>query len=149
MRVFIFDIIVLSVLCLSCNDIAEKLYLYRPDKSECITLIDKGDKRYIVPQKVPSTNVESKAILDVSEVLWEYDEVYVRWNSPEGWHMVVPRAKILYSNLDSTLYRIETRLPKNDMGHPTIQHFRNDSSLIYNYFYDRHLKDSNGLIKRR
>lgn len=124
----------------------EKIYLYAPDKKQCITVFNRGNIRYIVDgehKKIPNTNYIK---LDISKVPSLGDGIWICWEHSEyKWDVVVDKSIILELKIDTSKYRFNTKLPVDERGIPTEIIFRADNCAIFD-FYSMSLSPDKGAI---
>ncbi|CAM1360314.1 conserved hypothetical protein [Tenacibaculum litopenaei] len=87
------------------------------DKSQLVTIITKGDKRYIMNgthHKIPN---DDYLLLDLSEVDRLGDGFSVCWNESNGykWKIASSYAKLIENKLDSSKYLYYQPIKKNDL----------------------------------
>lgn len=124
----------------------ERIYIYTPDKAQCITVFDNDEIRYIVNgkhEKIPDTNYIK---LDVTKVPTLGDGIWICWkNQKYNWDVVVDKSIILESKIDTSKYRFKTKLPVDERGIPTEIKFRADNCAIFD-FYSMNLSPNKGAI---
>ena len=125
-------LLILSLLVLSCNR-NKVIHIFPLNKSQCITVINKGDFRYVINgkyQQVPKTDFIK---LNVSKIGRLADALFICWqNKDYKWELINPDAKIVEVKLDTSKYKVGINLPLDSLGIPTVNKFKNVSlSLIH------------------
>ena len=107
-------------LCFTGCNKNEVIHFYSLNKAQCITVINKGDYRYIINgkhNKIPKYGFVKLNIRDVDIV---GDGLYIRWqNKDSKWELVNPHAKMVESMLDTSKYKVGVKLPLDSRGIPT------------------------------
>lgn len=128
-----------------CNTL-DRIYLYSPDKSKCLTVFNSPEVRYIIEGKhaeIPDTNYIK---LDVSDIPEVGDCMHIYWgDSIHKCEIVVAKSEIIMSKLDTTRFSFETALPLNHSGVPTEIKFRQEGAAIFS-FYSMSLSPNKGAI---
>lgn len=139
--------VVLFYVLLSMNGCDNKkyIYIYSPDKSNCVTIINDKNIRYISDgknNKVPDTNYIK---LDIKNIDQLGDALHICWSKDHVWDIVIHKSKVLESKLDTTRFRFSTTLPINEIGAPTEKKFRKEGCAIFD-FYRMKLSPDKGAI---
>lgn len=112
-----------------------RIYVYSPNKKQCITIITENKIRYIIEgkhRKVPDTNYVK---VDLSQVDKIADGIAGCWeNNGYKWFVINDQTKILENKLDTTKYNFSTDFPKNEQGIPTLENFIGDG--CYNFDFE-------------
>jgi hypothetical protein len=120
------------------------IYFYSPDKSQCVTLIDEDNYRYVIDGKhneLPETGYVK--LYSENTPVWA-DAFYICWkNSYHNWEVVIEKYKIVESKLDSSKYKFSVVLPKDKDGIPTQIKFCQNNCAVYDIGPDR-FYSSNG-----
>lgn len=95
----------ISFLLLSCSK--DRYFIYSPDRTQGITIINEGDIRYVIDGihsfSVPESNFV-KLMIPNKEIA---EEVFICWGDDNiGWDLVIRKSKILINTLDSNLYKL-------------------------------------------
>lgn len=108
----------------SCSD-RERLFIYSPDKSKCLTVITIGDIRYVIDGRHKSIPDSNFVKIDIRSVYREGDALNVCWNT-EGyeWEVVINKSIIIDNKLNSTRFKFSVELDKDERGIPTEKRFR-------------------------
>jgi hypothetical protein len=125
----------------------EKIYIYTPDKKQCITVFNIDTLRYIMVgkhSKVPNSNYIK---LDVSRVPLIGDALYMCWKDSTGWDMVVPKAKIIESKLDTGRFHFNNSLPKDKRGIPTAIKYSGDSGAVFGFELMRLIPNKGAIVE--
>lgn len=126
--------IILSVFILiflfSCSS-KKRIYVYSPNKKQCITIITHYNYRYIIEGKhynVPDTNY-IKYSLDSIDVEVA-DEIVGHWkNSKYEWEIATDNAIILENKLDPKKFKFNNKFPTDHRGIPTIMEYTDKNSF--------------------
>lgn len=122
------------------------IYIYTPDKNQCVTIFDNDEIRYIIDGKhktIPDTNYIK---LDVTKVPTMGDGIWICWENQEyKWDIVVDKSIVLESKIDTSKYRFNTRLPVDERGIPTEIKFRAENCAIFD-FYSMGLSPKKGAV---
>ena len=123
----------------------EIIYLYKPDKKQCITVYNEADTRYIASGKngkLPDTNYIK---LDISDVDPLGDALHICWVDDIGWSIVVHNSKVIESRLDTLKFNFSNVLPTDSIGIPTEKKFRGEGCAIFD-FYRMRLSPNKGAV---
>ena len=122
------------------------IYFYSLDKSQCITIINEYDTRYIINGKHDNVPEDNYVKLHIKDMYSIGDNFYVCWkNEKYEWDVLVDNSLILESKLDTTRFNFNTELPKDDRGIPTPIKFSKEKCATY-LFYLRELSPDRGAI---
>ncbi|KAA0229732.1 hypothetical protein EDS67_10810 [candidate division KSB1 bacterium] len=127
----------------------ETIYLYPPDKSQCITVITKkwNAHRYIIAGKHHTVPENNFVKLDIDSGDRYRAGLYVCWKSGHyEWEVVVHKAEIVESTLDTTRFSFSTALPKDDRGFSTALKFTKEWCELYDFELKRIISDREGTI---
>lgn len=126
--------IVLILFLLSCCNKNKVIHIFSLNKSQCITIINEGDFRYVINGKhhqIPKTGFIK---LNVSQIGRLADALYICWqNRDYDWELTNQYAKIVESKLDTTKYKVNIDLPLDSLGIPTAKKFNNDSCAVFDF----------------
>lgn len=126
----------------------ENIYIFTPDKKQCITIFNRDEIRYIVDgkhEKIPDTNYIK---LDVTKVPTMGDGLWICWeNSKYKWDIVVDKSIILESKIDTSKYRFNTRLPVDERGIPTPKKYRGDGCATFDFYSMRLIPDKGAIVE--
>lgn len=123
------------------------LYIYSPDRSQCITVIDEHEKRCIIVGKHENIPDTGYIYIDKSDIDPLSDVIHVCWNTDRyDWEMVIHNSKIIEYKLDSSKFNFQVSLPKDDKGIPNEKKFRRSNCAIYSYYMKRLSPDNAGAI---
>ena len=129
-RVKIILSVFILIFLLSCSS-KNRIYVYSPNKKQCITIITNIDTRYIIDGKhrlVPKKNY-IKYSLDSIDVEVA-DEIVGHWkNSNYEWEIVTDNAIILENKLDPKKFKFNKNFPTDDKGIPTIMEYTDKNSF--------------------
>ena len=107
--------------------IIDHFVLYPKDKSQAITIITKGEIRYIINGSrnyLPDTNYIK---IDISQIDPIGDEIGVCWNKDKYlWELVNHKSRIIENKLDSSLFRFNTSWEVDDRGIPNSAKYHKD-----------------------
>lgn len=86
------------------------------DKSQTITIITKGDKRYFINGKHSTIPNDNYLLLDLSKVAPLGDGFSICWNDSNGyrWKIASTYAKIIENKLDTSKYHYYQPIRKDD-----------------------------------
>lgn len=93
--------------------------IYSADKKQCVTIITKGEIRYIINGKhslIPKTNFVK---IDISQIDPMGDEIGVCWkNKNYEWEIVNHSSKVIENKLDTLKFKFNTSWENDDGGIP-------------------------------
>jgi len=140
-------IILLMATVIGCGE-KRIIYLYPEDKSQCITVIDQGQFRYIVDGKFNSIPESNYIKLDVQKIDPLRDNIHVCWkNDHYEWDVVVDQSKVIESKLDPTRFNFSESLPEDDRGIPSEIKFRIPNCMVFSYYLMRLSPKSGGFVE--
>lgn len=120
--------------------------LWSMDKSQCITIIDQGDHRFLINGNydyVPNSNFVE---LDMNNVGSLGNAVHVCWGeNVYEWSVVVNNSEVIQSTLDKSKFNFSASLPLDERGIATELKFRQDGCAIFDY-YSMRLSSNQGAI---
>ena len=140
-------IILFMITVIGCGE-KRIIYLYPEDRSQCITVIDRGGFRYVVDGKFNSIPESNYIKLDVQNIDPLRHSIHVCWkNDLYEWDVVVDQSKVIESKLDPTRFNFNRSLPEDDRGIPTEIKFRMPNCMIFSYYLMRLSPESGGLVE--
>jgi hypothetical protein len=108
-------------------DTIDHFVLYPKDKSQAITVITKGDIRYIINgshNRLPDTNYIK---IDISQIDPVGDEIGVCWNkSKYRWEAVNHNSRIIENKLDTSQFKFNISWEVDDRGIPNSAKYHQD-----------------------
>lgn len=111
------------------------IYFYPSDKSQCITLIDENDIRYIIDGKHRKLPEENYIQLDTHKIDPLADAFHVCWkNEQYEWDVVVHNSRIIESKLDTSRFNFSTALQTDDRGIPNELKFRKEGCAVFSFY---------------
>jgi hypothetical protein len=134
--------IVFILITIGCTRYPKRMYIYTPNKDQCVTVFNLEDYRYLCVGEVKRIPESNYIKLDVSKRTDLSDGIYILWKN-NGWDVVVIKSRLLESKLDTTRYKFSNKLPIDDKGFSTEEKFRQDSAAIFDYYLMR-LTPQNG-----
>jgi len=143
MRKFIIFFCALLLL-IGCNRM-KTIHIYTPDKTECVTIFNSDETRYIANGKhdrVPDTNFIKLDIRDIDPL---GDALHICWNGRYKWDIVVHNSKVIESKLDTSRFNFNTTLPLDDRGILTEKEFRKKGCAVFD-FYRMRLSPNKGAV---
>ncbi len=124
----------------------EIIYFYSIDKTQCITVINQNNIRYIIQGKYSSIPKSNYIQLDIQNITPLSDALYIRWaNASYQWEVVVPGSRIIVSTLDTLKFSFKTKLPLDGRNIPTAKKFRESGGAVFD-FYSMTLWPNKGAI---
>ena len=124
------------------------IHFYSKDKAQCITVIDKGDYRFIMDGKHSSISSDNLVKLSTKNVDDISDVLYICWkNQIYEWEIVSNKSEAIENNLDNKKFVIKTSLPMDDRNIPTESKFRKDNCAIFYYYLDRLTPDKGATVE--
>lgn len=100
------------------------IYVYSPNKKQCITIITMSDCRYIINGKhssVPDTNYVKVNLSKADKI---GDGIAGCWeNNQYKWLVINYQTTILENNLDTLKYKFKTNYPVDKKGVPGMEKF--------------------------
>lgn len=118
-KILIYKIIaILGIVFLtSCNK--RVLYIYSPQREQCITIITKGKIRYIINGKHEEVPEKNYLKLDISNTTTLSDAIYICWyQQNKTGEIVMPKVKVLENMMDPDFYKFSDHLPEDKNGVP-------------------------------
>lgn len=129
----------------SCGD-SRIIHFYSMDMSQCITVIDKGESRYIINGKHKVVPLSQYVKLDMSGVDPLVCGLRICWKTERyEWDVELDNAEIMESKLDSARFNFKNTLPTDERGLPTEIKFRQDGCAVFS-FYMMKLTPNKGAI---
>ena len=123
----------LIFLMCSCN--GRTVHFYSLDKSQCVTVIDRGDIRYVVNgkhKKIPNSDYIKLDMSNTDRILRDFR---ICWkNELYQWKVVVNNAKVVESKIDESRFVFSSELPNDDRGIPTEIEFRQDNCAVFSFY---------------
>jgi len=143
------NVIILVSWTSSCQN-KDIIYLYPNDESECITVINSDNFRYIINgsyKKVPKNNYVK---LDVENVSKLGDAIYVCWHQDSyNWIVTVDKSIVIENTLDTSKYKFENTLPRDERGIPTEKPFRKDNCMVYSFYLNKVTPNQGGRFEKQ
>lgn len=103
----------------------DKIFIFSPDRSKCVTVITIGDIRYVINGRHNSIPDSNFVKLDIGSVYKEGDALNVCWFSEEyEWDIVINKAIVLMNKLDNSRFKFSVELEKDKRGVPNERRFR-------------------------
>ncbi len=121
------------------------VYLTSKDKSSTITILIKGNMRYIIngkKAKVPKVNFVKLNIENINplgdalQVCWDEDGYF--------WKLINNNAVILENRLETGKFFFDTELPKDQRGIPTQKDYVKNNCIVYDFHRKELLFDAGG-----
>jgi hypothetical protein len=123
---------VILFLVLSCTNTKKwkNTIIESPDKKQSITIITKGDIRYIMNGRYKEIPEYNYIKLDISKISPIGDQIGICWNI-DGylWRIVNDDSRLIENNLDSTLFDFKKSLEKDKYGAPTFREYLNENCV--------------------
>lgn len=133
------------VLSLSGCNTTKVLYIYSPDKTQCITVFNNDSLRYIVNGKHKKIPDSEYIKLDMQNIDQLGDQLYICWKEKYLWDVTINKSEVLEQKLDTSKFHFNTRLPLDEHGIPTEKRFRGEHCAIFD-FYSMKLSPDKGAI---
>jgi hypothetical protein len=141
----------------------ETIYLYPPDKSQCITVITENwtdlrdlidgkpnrsiRARYIIAGKHHTVPEKNFVKLDIDSGDRYRAALYVCWNSEHyEWEVVVHNAEVVESTLDTTKFNFSAALPRDVRGIPTAIKFTKEGCDVYSFELKQLIPEEGGTV---
>jgi hypothetical protein len=132
---------------------SDTIFIYSPDRSQCITHISNNDIQYVIDGKHTSLPYKNYVVLDVSSKdLYIDNSLNVCWraeNESYEWQIVIDDSTILKSTLDTARFSFKTELPKEDGWIPTEAKFRNPNCATIDLSIRKSRPPSTTIIKEK
>ena len=139
-------ILLMCLIFISCK--GDYTYIYSPDKSSCVTIVNKGNIRYIIAGKENSIPNKNYVKLDISEIDKLGDGISGCWNSNGyKWDIINNKSIILENQLDTTKFKFSNKLPLNNRGIPTEIKFKGDNCFVFDFLRKELLPDKGAIIE--
>ncbi len=126
------------------------IHFYPDDKSQCITVIDDSNIRYVIDGKHNSVPKSNFIKLDMQDVDLLSNSVHICWKNDENlfnWYVVVDKSKIIQNKLNNKDFHLETSLPDDKDGIPTEVKFRQGKCMIFSYYLMKLSPNVEGLVE--
>lgn len=125
----------------------ERLFIYSKDQKQCITVItNKREKiRFIIAGKHHSIPKEDYIKVDIRKIDPLGDGVWGCWNGSEGWELAVEKAVVIENKLDTSKFKFNDKLPRDDWGVPREAKYKEKDCFIYDFLSNG--IEGNGTIK--
>lgn len=131
----IFLIIVVSLFLFSCITEERSFYIELPVKDVGISVITRGNNRYLIDgnyTQVPDTNYVQ---LDISNVSKEADEIGLCWGLENvEWKAINYRARVITDRLDSTRFLYEWNTKTDELETPSMKDYTRKNCLRLEIF---------------
>ncbi|RZK53476.1 MAG: hypothetical protein EOO87_12840 [Pedobacter sp.] len=132
-----FYFLIFIVIGYGCNKSAK--HFYSADKSKCITIITKGDIRYVINgyfDAVPDSNYVKISLDKIDRETG--DQIVGCWNRENlQWIILMDKAVIIENKLDPKRFVFKENFPMKDFGIPTLENYHtglpNCFSLSFEY----------------
>lgn len=134
----------IAFLVIACSN-EKVIYFYPLDKSNCVTVINRGDLRYVIAGKVTEIPESNYAELDVKNIDSLGDGIWICWLDNNNWEMVIHDAEMIKNELDSSRYSLKTQLPKDERGIPHETKFSKQNCAVFDFYLMR-LSPNEGAI---
>lgn len=109
-------------------------HVYSPDRSQCITIIEDFENRYIIDgeyDKVPDRNYVKT---DIRNVIPSDDEFAGCWkNDKYRWVVTLDGATIVENKLDTTQCKFSNHLPLDEYNIPTLKDFTREDCYHFDF----------------
>lgn len=123
----------------------QRIFLYSEDLTQCITVIDENEIRYIIDGKHTGMPISNFIKLNIKNVDSLGDGIHVCWKSNSyDWEVVVDKSIVLESKLDTAKFNFKNNLQVDDIGVPTEIYFRQVNCLVFSYYLMRLSPDNGG-----
>ena len=120
-NLFIFSIIgIITFLIYSCN-VQNRINfrIYSADKKQCVTIITKGNTRYIINGEHITIPKSDYVKIDKSQIDPIGDEIGICWkNENYDWQIVNHQSTVLENKLDTLKFKFYETWEKDDSGIP-------------------------------
>jgi len=123
------------------------IYLYPLDKSNCVTIINKDDFRYVIAGKTTEIPESNYAKLDVKNIDSLGDGIWICWLDENKWEMVIHDAEMIKNELDSARYSLGTQLPKDDRGITHQRKFSKENCAVFDFHTMRLIPNEGAIIE--
>lgn len=120
------NVILMIMLTIFSSCIKEsRLHVFSPDRAKCLTIITVGNIRYVIDGKHKSVPDSNFVKLDIGSVYKDGDALNVCWNI-EGydWEVTINKARIIENKLNSSQFKFNIELDRDERGIPTEARFR-------------------------
>ena len=130
----LYGLICLIMTFISCSK-RNHIYLYSPDKKQCITIITINNERYIINGKHHSVPKDNYIKIDISEVDKIGDGIAGCWEDNNyQWTLINDKSIIVENKIDTLKYNFLTNFPVDERGVPTLKDFI--SGNCYNFDFE-------------
>tara|TARA_R110002096_G_scaffold400465_1_gene597081 strand:- start:1205 stop:1609 length:405 start_codon:yes stop_codon:yes gene_type:complete len=131
---------------MSCEQ-SEVVHFTSLDKTQQLTVIDRGDFRYLIDghhSSVPKSNFIKLSVEKIDPVS---DCIHICWkNERYDWEVVIDKSVEVESKLDTGRFKFNTSLPVDDRGIPTEKKFRQEKCAIFSYYLMRLTPDTGAIV---
>lgn len=126
----------------------QTLYFYSLDKSQCITVMDKGDVRYVIDGKHSKVPTSDYVKLNISRIDRVRDVIYLCWQTEEyEWDLVSNLSVIIESKLDTARFRFNNELPKDERGIPHQKKFSKGNCAVFDFYTMKLIPDKGAIVE--
>lgn len=145
--ILIFFILYIIFLLNGCTK-NEILHIYSIDKSQCITIINTNNVRYIINGNYQTLPDYDYIKLDIQQVDSFGDALHICWkNEKYDWYIIVNESKVIETKLDTTRFQFSNELPKDDRGIPTELKFVNHGCAIFSFYFMELTPDKGAIVE--
>lgn len=105
----------------SCNTLNNNtdFRIYSADKKQCVTIVTKGEIRYIINGKHSSIPKTDFVKIDISQIDSNKDEIGICWeNKNYEWEIVNHSSKVIENKLDTLKFKFNTSWENDEGGIP-------------------------------
>lgn len=118
------------------------------DNAQSITVINKGELRYVINglhEDIPDSNYVKLNISNIDPI---GDGFHICWkDSDYEWSVVVHNSEVIDSTLDTTRFSFNVSLPLDDRRIPTELKFRQENCAIYSFSLERLSPDQGAIVE--
>lgn len=150
MKYFIYTISIIIFTTLSFCSSKNRVYVYSPDKKQCITIITNVNERYVINGKhrtIPSKNYIKYSFDSIDVEVG--DEIVGHWkNSNYVWELATDNAIIIDNKLDTTKFKFNKNFPKDDKGIPTLMNYTDENSFDIGFDHGKIIHYKGAIIEK-
>ena len=99
--------------------------------------------RYIISGKHHVVPDSGYVKIDLGNIDPIGDGVWGCWESDGGWEIAVEKAFIIENKLDTTKFKFNDRLPRDELGIPRETKYRGENCFVYS-FYSKDISPKSG-----
>ncbi|MCX6280858.1 MAG: lipoprotein [Bacteroidetes bacterium] len=121
------------------------LHFFSPDRTQCITIFNVDQYRYLVNgmhKKLPNSEFIKLNMQNIDPLR---DQLYICWKEKYLWDVTINNSEIIEITIDTSKFHFNRKLPLDERGIPTEKKFKSKNCAIFD-FYSMKLSPNKGAI---